>query len=129
MQQVRISVSAADEIESGLERAIADLYGGRLDDFVRRRDALVKELRSAGKRETAALVKNLRKPTRIAWALDLAAHGNQEALEKLVAAVDQTVAAQTAGGDVRAAVAQLRANVFLIPSSMVRPRGSPTYGS
>ena len=97
----------ADE-EPGLETAIAKVYGGPLEDFVRRRDALAKELRAAGKHESASAVKALRKPSRLAWALDLAALETVDALDALVAAVDALVEAQTSGGDVRAANAELR---------------------
>src|SRR5687767_7115413 len=58
-----------DDKDSELQRAVAAVYGGPFEDFVRRRDALAKELRAAGNRDAAALVKNLRKPSRAAWAL------------------------------------------------------------
>src|SRR4051812_19215580 len=49
---------------------VDDLYGAPLEEFVGRRDALAKELRSGGDREGAAAVKKLPKPTRAAWALN-----------------------------------------------------------
>ena len=87
------------------------VYGGPLEEFVRRRDALMRELRSAGDRDTANAVKALRKPSRIAWALDQGAITAQDAFDALVAAAAATLEAQTAGGDVRTAMATLRGTV------------------
>ena len=94
-----------------LERAIAELYRGPLEDFIRRRDGLSKELRAAGKRESATAVKGLKKPSRTAWALNRAVLGDGGALETVITAVGETADAQTAGGDVRAAIAGLRTAV------------------
>jgi hypothetical protein len=49
------------------EDAVDELYGLRLDEFTQRRDELAKELRDAGKRDEAAWVKALRKPSAAAW--------------------------------------------------------------
>jgi hypothetical protein len=54
------------------DRAIDDLYAGDLDDFVARRDQLAKELRTAGDRDAATMIKQLRKPSRAAWAVNQA---------------------------------------------------------
>lgn len=97
--------------DARLESAIAGMYGGPLEDFVRRRGVVAKELRSAGERDAASAVKSLRKPSRLAWALDLGALDDRDAIESLVAAVGEMLAAQSAGGDVRAAIAALRAAV------------------
>ena len=50
---------SADEIEEidDLDRAIAEVYGGPLDGFVARRDALVKQLRAAKRADDAGRVK------------------------------------------------------------------------
>jgi hypothetical protein len=104
-------VSASSNTDSRLESAIAEVYRGPLEDFVRRRDALAKELRSAGDRESASTLKALRKPSRIAWALNLAALDGQNAVDPLVAAVAATLDAQAGGGDVRAAIVGLRGAV------------------
>src|SRR5688572_10700972 len=104
-------LSEADGNERELESAIAELYGGSLEDFVRRRDALAKTLRTSGRRESATLVKNLRKPSRLAWGLDLAATGSAGAIDSLDAAVAEMLDAQSAGGDTRGAIARLRAAV------------------
>src|SRR6516165_23590 len=49
------------------EDAVDELYGLPLDEFTPRRDELAKELRATGKREEAAWVKALRKPSAAAW--------------------------------------------------------------
>jgi hypothetical protein len=87
---------------------IAEIYGGPLDEFVTARDALVRELRQAGDRDSAAEVKALRKPRALAWALDAAALAAPDAVAGLAAAVDEAGKAQAGGGDVRAALASLR---------------------
>lgn len=104
-------MSASSTRDNPLESAIADVYRGPLEDFVRRRDALAKDLRSAGERASASTVKALRKPSRIAWALNLAALDGQPAVDPLVAAVTATLDAQAGGGDVRAAIVGLRGAV------------------
>jgi hypothetical protein len=87
---------------------IAAIYGGPLDEFVSARDALARELRQAGDREGAAEIKALRKPRALAWALDAAALAAPDALADLAAAVDEAGNAQAGGGDVRAALGNLR---------------------
>ena len=103
-------MSASDDTRS-LESAIAAVYGGPLEDFIRRRDALVKELRSAGDRDLVSTVKGLRKPSRLAWALNLGAQSPRNAIEPLAAAVAEMIDAQAAGADVRGAIARLRGAV------------------
>jgi hypothetical protein len=49
------------------EDEVDDLYGLPPDEFTPRRDELAKELRVAGKRDEAAWVKALRKPSAAAW--------------------------------------------------------------
>ena len=87
------------------------VYDGPLEEFVSRRDALVKALRTAGDREAANTVKGFRKPSRLAWALNLAALDNDDGIAPLVDAVTTAIDAQAAGSDVRAAVAELRVAV------------------
>lgn len=86
----------------------ARIYGGPLEDFVRRRDALVRELRSAGDRDAANAVKGLRKPSRVAWALDQGAITARDSFDALADAAAALVKAQSSGGDARAAMAALR---------------------
>jgi len=93
--------------QNQLDSAIARLYGGSLEDFIRNRDALVKQLRSTGKPEAAAEVKALRKPSRPAWALNVAASVARN-VRRLDTAIAATLEAQTSGGDIRKAQASLR---------------------
>jgi hypothetical protein len=52
------------------ENAIDDLYGKPLDAFTAARDALARELRKDGEKAVANRVKELRKPTISAWAIN-----------------------------------------------------------
>jgi hypothetical protein len=74
-------------------RAPEDLYGLPLEEFTPARDALAKELRAADRKEEAAEVKSLRKPSLAAWALNRAARDHGEAVAAL----------RSAGADLRAA--------------------------
>ena len=76
-----------------LETAILAVYRGPLEEFVTRRDALVKQLRAAKQREDADRVKALRKPSRTAWVLDNIVHEDPASIDQLAAAID---AGQTA---------------------------------
>ncbi|HEY9226998.1 MAG TPA: hypothetical protein VIP11_10145, partial [Gemmatimonadaceae bacterium] len=90
-----------------LETAILQVYRGPLDEFVSRRDALVKQLRAAKRREDADRVKLLRKPSRMAWVLDSVIHEDSAPIEQLVAAIN---AAQS-GTDLRVALETVKAAV------------------
>jgi hypothetical protein len=92
-----------------VDARVAELYGGPLDAFTAGRDALARELRAAGLRDEAAEVKALRKPKAVAWALDAGALAAPGAVEALAAAVGSMSGAQEGGGDVRAAIAEVRA--------------------
>ena len=94
------------EVETGL----AALYHGPLDEFVSRRDALVKQLRAAKRREDADRVKALRKPSRTAWALDTIVHEAPASIEQLAAAISGAQTVQS-GADLRAALETVRAAV------------------
>ena len=94
-----------------LQRAIAELYAEPLDGFVPRRTELARELRTAGDRDGANVVKALRKPSRLAWALNAGVRRDADAFARLDAAAAATIAAQAGNGDVRAAMAELRAAV------------------
>lgn len=67
-------------------RAPEDLYGLPLEEFTPARDALAEELKAAGRKDEAAEVKSLRKPSVAAWALNLVARENPDAVESLRAA-------------------------------------------
>jgi hypothetical protein len=54
-----------------------------LEEFTPARDALAKELKAAGRKDEAAEVKALRKPTLAAWALNRAARDHGDAIHRL----------------------------------------------
>jgi len=74
-------------IPNELEAAILALYRGSLEEFIGRRDALVKQLRAAKQREHADHVKALRKPSRMAWVLDNAVYEDPASIEQLASAI------------------------------------------
>jgi hypothetical protein len=74
-----------------------DLWSLPPEGFTAARDVLVRELRAAGRAEDAARVKALRKPTRDAWAVNLIARSEPDALLPLVDLGEQLRAAQASG--------------------------------
>ena len=97
---------------SNLDDAIVELYRAALDDFVRRRDALAKELRAQKRRDDADRVKALRKPNRTAWALNAVLVDKPEVIEELVAAVQAAQEPQARGGpQLRTALDNVRSAV------------------
>jgi hypothetical protein len=70
---------------TGADDAIDELYAAPLDEFVARRDQLARELR-AGDKDAAAAVKQLRKPSRVAWAVNQAARREPKLLDEVIAA-------------------------------------------
>jgi hypothetical protein len=90
-------------VTTDLERRIDELYALPLDRFTPERDALAKELRGAGDRGAADRVKTLRKPVVVAWALNLLAREDPEAVEQLLELGTRLREAQRraiSGGDV-----------------------------
>jgi hypothetical protein len=82
-----------------------DLYALPPDEFTRARNERAKALRKEGKREEADAVKELRKPTVAAWALNQLARRRAKGVERLLAAGEELRAAQEellAGGDRKA---------------------------
>lgn len=83
-----------------------DLYGLPLDRFVPERGALAKALRAEGRREEAARVGKLRKPSAAAWAVNQLVRTQGRAVADLLAAGDAVREAQSAvlagRGDARA---------------------------
>ena len=73
-----------------------ELHGLPLDEFVPARDALVKRLRAEGRREEAAAVAALRKPSVAAWAANQAVRSQPKAARELWAAGDALLAAHEA---------------------------------
>jgi hypothetical protein len=67
-----------------LDEAIDRLYGVDLDEFGAERARLVKELRDEGRREEAAQLGKLRKPTIAAWALNQLVRRNRREVDLLL---------------------------------------------
>src|SRR3954471_1323384 len=84
------------------------LYGLPLDEFVAARNALAKRLRAAGRREDAAAVAKLPKPTVGAWAANQALRSQPAGARELFAAGEQLEHAQAELLGGRADAAALR---------------------
>lgn len=121
-------MSAERASRSELDDAVAAIYGGPPDEFVSRRDALAKELRTERRREDAAAIRRLRKPKRLAWALDAAVLNDSESIERVDAAVNDTLVAQSAGGDPREAFGQLRRAVSDLADAAVQAAAGHGHG-
>ncbi|HEX2026436.1 MAG TPA: hypothetical protein VHF25_00385 [Nitriliruptorales bacterium] len=108
-----------------VEAAIDALFAAPLDEFVERRDALARQLRSQGDRAAAGRVKSLRKPTLAAWAVDQAVRRRPDDTDRLLAAGERVVAAQrraVSGADadpLRDAVVDLRTLVRTLADEAV----------
>jgi hypothetical protein len=109
--------------------AARDLYAQPPDGFIAARDALVKELKAAGKDDDAATVKKLRRPSVVAWAVNQAA---REAPDQVTALRDagqalrraQRKALSGGGGDeLRAATDERRAVVQQLVAAAVAAIG------
>lgn len=85
---------------------IGDLYGLAPDAFVPARGALAKALRAEGRRDEAAAVAKLRKPSAAAWAVNQLVRGSADGVKELFAAGDAVREAQAdvlgGRGDARA---------------------------
>src|SRR6201989_2332392 len=97
---------------------VDDLYGLPLDEFVPARNALAREWRSGARREEAAEVAGMRKPSVAAWAVNQLVRTQRRAADELVeagdalrAAHENVVAGQGDPGELRAAVERERAAV------------------
>jgi hypothetical protein len=66
------------------EDAVDELYALPLDEFTPRRDELAKELRATGKRDGAAWVKALRKPSAAAWLVNQLARTQKSDARRLL---------------------------------------------
>src|SRR6266511_1339398 len=106
-----VTTDDATELPENLDPLITEVVSGPPDTFVARRDALVRELKSAGRTDESAAVKRLRKPSRLAWALDAAVAADGDAIERVAAAVQTVVEAQEGAGDMRSATHDLRDTV------------------
>ena len=104
---------------SELETALLAVYRGPLEEFITRRDALVKQLRAAKRREDADRVKALRKPSRTAWVLDNIVHEDPLVLEQLASAISAAQTVQS-GADLRAAMDNVRAVIREVAAAGAR---------
>ncbi|MFL5871053.1 MAG: hypothetical protein ACJ75R_08215 [Solirubrobacterales bacterium] len=80
--------------EDRLDDRLAPLYREPPEEFVRRRDALAKELRDEGDRDAAARVKKLRRPSQAAWLINRLSADEPQRARDLVEAADDLAAAQ-----------------------------------
>jgi len=78
-----------------------DLYALPLEEFTAARNARAKELTKAGKRDEAAVVKALKKPSVSAWALNQVSRNHADEVDRFLDRVDELRAAQdrAMGGD------------------------------
>jgi hypothetical protein len=67
-----------------LEQAADELYGADLDEFVKMRTRLAKELREAGNRAEADTLAKLRKPSVAAWVLNQLARQHRRDIDLLL---------------------------------------------
>lgn len=112
--------TVGDNETDDLAAAIAGIHVGRLEDFVARRDELARSLRAAGRREDARTVKAIRKPRRLAWALDVVSFEEPAKVDDVANAVAATMKAQSGDGDLRASLASLRDSVHDLAVTAVR---------
>jgi hypothetical protein len=103
-------------IEIDLATEIVAVFRAPLEDFITRRDALAKQLRTEKRRDDAALVKALRKPSRIAWTLDGVVHEDPDSIEHLALAIHE---AQT-GADLRTALESVKEAVRAVAAAGAR---------
>jgi hypothetical protein len=75
---------------------VADLYGLPPEEFTSARNELARELKRGGKKEAAAEVAALRKPTRSVWAVNQIARRMPQETKALVKAGDELRKAQRA---------------------------------
>jgi hypothetical protein len=73
---------------------VAELFRVAPTEFVAARDALARELREAGRRDDAARVSALRRPSVVAWGINQVAHTRPDLVDDLVAASAKLAAAQ-----------------------------------
>ena len=108
---------------------VDELFTGSLDDFVKRRDALVKVLKKDGDKETAVAVKALRKPSTAAWAVNQVARRRAEAIDELVAAAKAVHDAQARavqgkdGSGLRTATDEWRKRIHALAGEVAKEIG------
>ena len=95
---------------SELEEIVGELYLLPPGDFVAARNELARQARAAGHHEFAETLRQLRRPTRSAWLVNLLAHRDSAAMKQLSAVGRELREAQTGldGGQLRALSEQRR---------------------
>ncbi|HEY6562525.1 MAG TPA: hypothetical protein VI072_34890 [Polyangiaceae bacterium] len=96
-----------------LARGMSELYGAPLDAFVDKRKELAGEATREGDKQAAETLKKVKKPTRIAWALNRLAHAHGKALDGFFESADalrtaQAQALRGQGTDLRRAMSEQR---------------------
>lgn len=106
------------------------LFVGSLDEFVKRRDELVKQLKQEGDKETAAAVKALRKPSTAAWAINQVARRSHKEIDALIAAAKEVHTAQARavegkdGGGLRGATEEWRKRINALAAEVANEAGA-----
>jgi hypothetical protein len=90
------------------DAVIDRLYGLPPEEFVSARDLAVRDLRAAGERAEAARVKELRRPTAAAAAVNRLVRGHRADVKRFLAAADALQKAQLAGRNVETATRRER---------------------
>jgi hypothetical protein len=120
---VRQDRTVSDQAPADVDAAVTELYRGPPESFVAGRDELARVLRQAKRRDEAAAVKALRRPSRVAWAFNAALGADADLAARLDAAVVGVTAAQEGTGNVRTASAALRSVVGDLVDAAVRTAG------
>jgi hypothetical protein len=80
--------------EKQVEQEIGRLYAGPLEEFIASRKALEEKLRTEGSTESARRVKDLRKPSLSAWAINQLSRARDRDVESLIRAGEDLREAQ-----------------------------------
>ena len=130
--ELRDAIVTPPPAETDLATAILAVYQGPFEEFVSRRDALVKQMRAEKRPDDAALVKALRKPSRMAWVLNRIVGEDPESIDRLGAAIaraqtaaDLRTALETVKEAVRA-VAAVGARVAVRAGNPIEPNAIAT---
>jgi hypothetical protein len=99
-----------------MNQRVRELFAAPPEEFVRVRDALVKELRAGGHDAEAKEVAALRRPTAAVWAVNQLSRKHRTELDDFIEASDRVRHAQTRG----AAAEELRAAMAAQRSTLAR---------
>lgn len=91
------------------DKALDEIYLGDFDGFIGRRDELAKQLRSQGDTEAASRTRALKKPSRVAWAVNQVSGREAKLRDELLDAGTALREAQERVVAGRASCAELRA--------------------